>query len=62
MISLSLRSLAGILGVEAIASPQQRFEGVTIDSRKSCIGQLFVALEGASRRYFAQKQVDGLGQ
>lgn len=46
MISLSLQALAEILGVTTDASPHSIFRGVTIDSRKPCHGQLFVAIKG----------------
>ena len=48
MISLSLTALGGILGVDQTVLGQQSFTGVTIDSRKPCHGQLFVALAGAN--------------
>ena len=50
MISLSLQQLATVFGVEAFANeeehPALQFSGVTIDSRKDCSGQLFVAIRG----------------
>ncbi|MCP4331024.1 MAG: UDP-N-acetylmuramoyl-tripeptide--D-alanyl-D-alanine ligase [Gammaproteobacteria bacterium] len=46
MISLSLKSLAEVLGVESADLTDTRFSGVTIDSRQSCEGKLFVAIKG----------------
>lgn len=50
MISLSLAQLATVFGIEApvIGEGQAdlQFKGVTIDSRKDCSGQLFVAIKG----------------
>jgi len=46
MISLSLTSLAEILGASADNLPDPIFSGVTIDSRQSCEGKLFVAIKG----------------
>ncbi len=46
MISLSLPLLAEILGASPEQLPDTRFTGVTIDSRKSCDGMLFVAIKG----------------
>jgi UDP-N-acetylmuramoyl-tripeptide--D-alanyl-D-alanine ligase len=46
MISLSLRALADVLGVEACDNADATFCGVTIDSRQSCEGRLFVAIRG----------------
>jgi UDP-N-acetylmuramoyl-tripeptide--D-alanyl-D-alanine ligase len=50
MISLSLRQLAEVLGIDASAigegQSELQFNGVTIDSRKDCSGQLFVAIKG----------------
>jgi len=50
MISLSFKSLAEVLGAEsaelADSSFQATFQGVTIDSRQSCDGKLFVAIKG----------------
>jgi UDP-N-acetylmuramoyl-tripeptide--D-alanyl-D-alanine ligase len=46
MINLSLESLAEILGSTSQGLSDTRFNAVTIDSRNSCSGQLFVALKG----------------
>jgi len=46
MISLSLKSLAQVLGAESADLADTRFSGVTIDSRQSCEGKLFVAIKG----------------
>jgi UDP-N-acetylmuramoyl-tripeptide--D-alanyl-D-alanine ligase len=46
MISLSLESLARVLGAESPDPADTRFTGVTIDSRQSCDGKLFVAIKG----------------
>ena len=46
MINLSLKSLAEILGSTSQNLNDSRFNAVTIDSRNSCSGQLFVALKG----------------
>ena len=46
MISLSLKSLAEVLGAESTDLADTRFSGVTIDSRQSCDGKLFVAIKG----------------
>ncbi len=46
MINLSIKSVAEILGSTSQELNQSRFTQVTIDSRKSCSGQLFVALKG----------------
>ena len=46
MISLSLPALAGILGAQADGLPGIDFSAVTIDSRQSCAGKLFVAIKG----------------
>lgn len=46
MISLPLPALAGVLGAEPAALPAIEFSGVTIDSRQSCEGKLFVAIKG----------------
>ena len=46
MISLDLATLAEIVGAESVAPGAGRFSGVTIDSRQSCDGMLFVALKG----------------
>ena len=48
MISLGLPDLAGVLGLGAEGLPSTDFRGVTIDSRKSCEGMLFVALKGTN--------------
>jgi UDP-N-acetylmuramoyl-tripeptide--D-alanyl-D-alanine ligase len=45
MISLSLQQLADVLGITDV-QPDTQFSGVTIDSRKDCSGQLFVAIKG----------------
>jgi len=46
MISLSLPMLAEILGAESNDLAEINFTGVTIDSRQSCEGMLFVAIKG----------------
>ena len=46
MINLSLQTLAEILGNSANSLSDASFCGVTIDSRKSCEGKLFVAIRG----------------
>ena len=46
MIDLSLRTLAEILGKSVSDLPNARFRGVTIDSRSSCEGKLFIAIKG----------------
>ncbi len=46
MISLSLPTLAAVLGVDPGSVPDIEFSGVTIDSRQSCSGKLFVAIKG----------------
>lgn len=46
MINLSLQTLAEVLGRSANNLPDARFCGVTIDSRNSCEGKLFVAIRG----------------
>jgi UDP-N-acetylmuramoyl-tripeptide--D-alanyl-D-alanine ligase len=46
MISMPLAALAENLGVGAEGLPDTMFSGVTIDSRKSCVGKLFVAIKG----------------
>ncbi|MCP4470877.1 MAG: UDP-N-acetylmuramoyl-tripeptide--D-alanyl-D-alanine ligase [Gammaproteobacteria bacterium] len=46
MISLSFKSLAQVLGAESADLADTRFNGVTIDSRQSCDGKLFVAIKG----------------
>ncbi len=48
MISMSLPALAEILGASADSLPDMMFSGVTIDSRKSCEGKLFVAIKGVN--------------
>ena len=48
MISMSLRALAEILGVSTEGLFGKMFSGVTIDSRKSCDGNLFVAIKGVN--------------
>jgi len=48
MISLSLAKLAEVVGADAAGLPGSVFSGVTIDSRKSCAGMLFVAIKGAN--------------
>jgi len=46
MISLSLQTLTEVLASETSGLPETRFSGITIDSRKSCDGKLFVAIKG----------------
>ena len=46
MINLSLQTLAEILGNSTNSLSDASFCGVTIDSRKSCEGKLFVAIRG----------------
>jgi UDP-N-acetylmuramoyl-tripeptide--D-alanyl-D-alanine ligase len=46
MINLSLKALAEVLGVESTGLADAGFNGVTIDSRQSCDGKLFVAIKG----------------
>ena len=46
MISLSLQTLAEIVGAEACENGDRIFSGVTIDSRQECAGKLFVAIKG----------------
>jgi len=46
MINLSLQTLAEVLGKSANNLPDAGFCGVTIDSRNSCEGKLFVAIRG----------------
>ncbi len=46
MISLPLTDLANIIGADASGLPPAEFAGVTIDSRQSCEGRLFVAVRG----------------
>jgi UDP-N-acetylmuramoyl-tripeptide--D-alanyl-D-alanine ligase len=48
MINLSLRTLAEILGKPVDNLADTRFCGVTIDSRISCEGKLFVAIKGTN--------------
>jgi UDP-N-acetylmuramoyl-tripeptide--D-alanyl-D-alanine ligase len=48
MINLPLKTLAEILGSSPDGLSDASFEGVTIDSRQSCEGKLFVALRGAN--------------
>ena len=48
MIELPLQTLAEILGKPVNDLPDARFCGVTIDSRSSCDGKLFVAIKGAN--------------
>ena len=48
MIDLSLQTLAEILGKRVDNLAGARFCGVTIDSRKSCQGNLFVAIKGVN--------------
>ncbi len=48
MISMSLPALAEMLGASADSLPDMMFSGVTIDSRKSCEGKLFVAIKGVN--------------
>jgi UDP-N-acetylmuramoyl-tripeptide--D-alanyl-D-alanine ligase len=43
---MSSAALAENLGVSAEGLPDIVFSGVTIDSRKSCDGKLFVAIKG----------------
>ncbi|MCP4388649.1 MAG: UDP-N-acetylmuramoyl-tripeptide--D-alanyl-D-alanine ligase [Gammaproteobacteria bacterium] len=38
--------MAAVLGVDPGSMPDIEFTGVTIDSRQSCVGKLFVAIEG----------------
>ncbi len=45
MISMSLTTLAGLLDVESVQADIS-ITGVTIDSRKNCKGQLFIAIRG----------------
>lgn len=51
MISLSLQQLASVFNIEGSAIEEVQsavqFNGVTIDSRNDCSGQLFVAIKGA---------------
>jgi UDP-N-acetylmuramoyl-tripeptide--D-alanyl-D-alanine ligase len=46
MIALSLKTLAEVLGAKPCDQADTRFRGVTIDSRQSCEGKLFVAIKG----------------
>ena len=46
MINLSVKEVAEILGSTSQGLNDSRFTAVTIDSRSSCSGQLFVALKG----------------
>ena len=46
MISLSLKSLAEVLGVTDGDVVDATFRDVTIDSRTDCEGKLFVAIRG----------------
>ena len=46
MISMSLQQLSEWLSTESPQSPELVFSGVTIDSRKDCEGQLFIAIRG----------------
>jgi UDP-N-acetylmuramoyl-tripeptide--D-alanyl-D-alanine ligase len=46
MIALSLKTLAEVLGAKPCDQTDTRFRGVTIDSRQSCEGKLFVAIKG----------------
>ncbi len=46
MISLTLTTLARVLGVASDALAEMTFSGVTIDSRKDCASMLFVAIKG----------------
>jgi UDP-N-acetylmuramoyl-tripeptide--D-alanyl-D-alanine ligase len=52
MISFSLQQLSDIFNVDVSATgklqPVLNFQGVTIDSRNDCSGQLFVAIKGES--------------
>jgi UDP-N-acetylmuramoyl-tripeptide--D-alanyl-D-alanine ligase len=48
MIKLSLQTLAEIFGNSANSLSGASFCGVTIDSRKSCEGKLFVAIKGVN--------------
>ncbi|MCP4875439.1 MAG: UDP-N-acetylmuramoyl-tripeptide--D-alanyl-D-alanine ligase [Gammaproteobacteria bacterium] len=47
MINMSLKALAEVLDAR-IDDLETGFSGVTIDSRKSCSGKLFVAIKGAN--------------
>jgi len=46
MISMSLQQLSECLSLESSPSAEVVFTGVTIDSRKNCEGQLFIAIRG----------------
>ncbi len=46
MISMSLQQLSQWLGVSAPEQAELIFSGVTIESRKDCTGQLFIAISG----------------
>ncbi len=46
MISMSLQQLSECLALESPQSAEVVFSGVTIDSRKNCKGQLFIAIRG----------------
>lgn len=46
MISLTLKTLAEVLGAEPLDQAETRFQGVSIDSRQSCESKLFVAIKG----------------
>ena len=46
MIAMSLKQSAVVFGIEQGSISQVNFRGVTIDSRKSCDYQLFVAIRG----------------
>jgi UDP-N-acetylmuramoyl-tripeptide--D-alanyl-D-alanine ligase len=48
MINLPLKTLAEILGSSPDGLSDASFQGVTIDSRQSCEGKLFVAIRGAN--------------
>jgi UDP-N-acetylmuramoyl-tripeptide--D-alanyl-D-alanine ligase len=48
MISLSLPTLARVVGADPGDLPDVDFTGVTIDSRQPCDGKLFVAIKGAN--------------
>jgi len=46
MIAMNLHQLQALFGNAGDASLDQRFRGVTIDSRGDCMGRLFVAIRG----------------
>lgn len=46
MIAMSLKQSAEVFGTDLGTIPQVNFRGVTIDSRKRCDNQLFVAIRG----------------